>query len=64
MSFFLYQVYQTRLRERLLNLEALPSDSACVLEAETVKLYVKRHKLGVLFTSLPIGSLFKLAIMT
>ena len=33
-------------------------------EAEPGKLDIKRRKSGILFISLPIGSLFKLAIMT
>ena len=36
-----YQVYQARLRERLLTSRGFPSDSACVLEAEPVKLFQK-----------------------
>ena len=42
----------------------LPSDSACVLKAEPGKLDIKRHEPGILFISLPIVSLFELAIMT
>ena len=37
--------------------------STCVLKAEPGKLYIRRHKPGILFISLPIVSLFKLAIM-
>ena len=39
-----------------------PSTSTCILEAETDKLDIKRRKPGIIFISLPIGSLFKLAI--
>ena len=41
----------------------LPSDSTCILKVEPGKLDVKRHKPGILFISLPIVSLLKLAIM-
>ena len=44
--------------------KALPSDSTCVLKAKPSKLYIERCKDGILFISLPIGSLFKLMIMT
>ena len=64
MSVFLYQVYQARLRECLLTSRGLSSDSTCVLEAEPGKLDIKRHEPGILFISLPIVSLVKLAIMT
>ena len=42
----------------------LPRDSTCILKAETGKLDIKRREPGILFISLPIDSLFKLAIMT
>ena len=48
----------------LVELRGLLSDSTCVLEAEPGKLDIKRHEPGILFISLPISSLFKLAIMT
>ena len=41
----------------------LPNGSTCVLKAEPCKLDIKRCKPGILFISLPIVSLFKLAIM-
>ena len=41
----------------------LPSDSTCVLKAEPGKLDIKRHSPSILFISLPIDLLFKLAIM-
>ena len=47
---FLYQVYQARLRERLLTSRGLPSDSTCVLQAKPGKLDIKRRALGILFT--------------
>ena len=34
-------------------------DSTCVLEAEPGKLDIKRREPGILFISLPIGSLFQ-----
>ena len=48
----------------LVELRGLPSDSTCVLEAEPGKLDIKRREPGILLISLPIGSLFKLAINT
>ena len=48
----------------MLNRTAMPDDSTCVLKAEPGKLDIKKHEPGVLFISLPIVSLFKLAIMT
>ena len=63
MSDFWYQVYQARLWERLLISRGLPSDSTSVLKAEPGKLDIKRREPGILFISLPIVSLFKLAIM-
>ena len=39
-------------------------DSTRVLKDEPGKLDIKRHEPGILFISLPIVSLFKLAIMT
>ena len=42
----------------------LQSDSTCILEAEPGKLDIKRHKPGILFIFLQVGSFFKLAIMT
>ena len=39
-------------------------DSTCILKAEPGKLDIKRSEPGILFISLPIVSLFKLAIMT
>ena len=44
--------------------QGLPSDSTCVIEAESGKLDIKRCEPGILFINLPIGSLFKLGIMT
>ena len=63
-SVFWYQVYQEKLWERLLTSRGLPSDSTCVLKAEPGKLDIKRREHGILFISLTIVSLFKLAIMT
>ena len=40
------------------------SDSTSILKAEPDKLDIKRLEPGILFISLPIFSLFKLAIMT
>ena len=39
----------------------LPSDSTCVLEAEPSNLDIKRGESGILFISLQVASLFKLA---
>ena len=65
MGVFWYQVYQARLWERLLTSRGfLPSDSTCVLKAEPGKLDIKKREPGILFISVPIVSLFKLAIMT
>ena len=46
-----------RLRECLL-------DSTCILVAEPGKLDIKRHETGILFVSLQVCSLVKVAIMT
>ena len=64
MSVFWYQVYQARIWERLLTSQGLPSDSTSVLKAEPGKLDIKKREPGIQFISLPIVSLFKLAIMT
>ena len=48
----------------LVESQGLQSDSTCVLGAEPGKLDIKRHLPGILYISLPIVSLFKLAIMT
>ena len=48
----------------MLTSRGLPRDSTCVLKAEPCKLDIKIRELGILFIRLPIGSLFKLAIMT
>ena len=64
MSIFCYQDYQARLRERLLTSRSLPSDSTCFLEAKPSNLDIKRGEPGILFISLQVDSLFKLAIMT
>ena len=47
----------------MLTSRGLPSDSTCILKAEPGKLDIKRHKPGILFISLQVDSLFKLAIM-
>ena len=49
---------------RLVDITRLAKDSTSVLEAEADKLDIKRREPGILFISLPIVSLFKLAIMT
>ena len=49
---FWYQIYQARLRERLLTSRGLQRDSSCVLEADPGKLDIKRRELGILFISL------------
>ena len=41
----------------------LLSDSTCVLKAKPGELHVKRREPGILFISLPVGSLFKLVII-
>ena len=41
-----------------------PWDLTCFIEADSGKLDIKRCKLGILFISLPIGSLIKLTIKT
>ena len=48
----------------LVESRGLPSDSTYVIQAEPGKLDIKRREPGILFISLPIGLLFKLAIMT
>ena len=47
----------------LVELRGLHRDSTCVLEAEPGKLVIKTCKAGILFISLPISSLFKMASM-
>ena len=44
--------------------QSLPSDSTCLREAEVGKLDIKRRKPGAVLISIPIGSLFKMVIMT
>ena len=46
----------------MLNCSAEPRNSTSVLKALPGKLYIKRCKTGIIFISLPISSLFKLAI--
>ena len=41
----------------------VPSESTCLLEAKPGKLDIKRHDSDILFISLQVGSLFKLAII-
>ena len=48
----------------MLTSRGLPSDSTSVLKAEPGKLDIKIREPGILSISLPIVSLFKLAIMT
>ena len=48
----------------LVELRRLLSDSTCVLESKPGKLDILRREPGILFISIPIGSLFKQAIMT
>ena len=48
----------------LVELRGLRSNSTCILKAEPGKLNIKRRKPGILFISLQVGSLFKLAILT
>ena len=48
----------------LLESLGLPSNLTCDLESKPGKLEIKICKPGILFISLPIGSLFKLVIMT
>ena len=60
----LNQVYQASFWEFLMTSRGLLSDSNCVLKAKPGKLDIKRRKPGILFISLAIVSLFKLAIMT
>ena len=48
----------------LVDIARLASDSTCPLEAELGKLDIKRREPGILFISLQVDSLFKLAIMT
>ena len=47
----------------MLTSRGLPSDSTCVLKALPDKLDIKRREPDILFISLPIASLFKLAVM-
>ena len=48
----------------LVKSQGLPSDSTCILKAEPGKLDIKGQEPGILFISLQVNSLFKLAIMT
>ena len=48
----------------MLTSRGLPSNSTYVLEAEPGKHDIKRREPGILFISLQVDSLFKLAIMT
>ena len=48
----------------LVESRGLASGSTCVLKDEPGKLDIKRRKPGILFISLPIGSIYKLAIIT
>ena len=48
----------------MLTSRGLPRDSTCVLKAKPGKFDIKRPEPGILFISLPIVSLFILAIMT
>ena len=47
----------------MLTSQDLPSDLTCVFKAEPGKLDIKIYEPGILFISLPVVSLFKLAIM-
>ena len=47
----------------LVESRGLRSDSTCVLKAKPGKLDIKRSEPGILFISLPIVSVFKLAIL-
>ena len=44
--------------------QGMPSNSTCVLNAQPGKLDIRRRKPGILFMSLPVGSLLKLTIIT
>ena len=48
----------------LVDMGRLSSDSICVFKAQPGKLDIKRREPGILFISLPVVALFKLAIMT
>ena len=48
----------------LVESRGLPIDSTCVYKAEPGKFDIQRCEPGILFISLPTGSLFKMAIMT
>ena len=48
----------------LVESRGLLSDSTCILEVKPGKLDIKRCEPDILFTSLQVGSLLKLGIMT
>ena len=47
MIIFLYQTYQARLRECLLNREALSSESTCILKAKSGEPDIKSRQAGI-----------------
>ena len=59
MTVFRYQVYQARLRERLLTSGDLPGDSTCILEAEPGKFDNKRRELVFFLSAYQVDSLFE-----
>ena len=50
--------------EKTVELRGLLSGSTCVFKAEPGKLDIKIQKPGILFISLQVDSLFKLAVIT
>ena len=58
----LISIYHTRLRERLLNRQSAARFNMHY-KAEPGKLDMKRQEPGLLYISLPAGSLFKLTVM-
>ena len=62
--FFFISGLSGKAMRRLVDSRGLPSDSTCVLEGEPGKLDIKRHEPGILFISLQVGSIYKLATMT
>ena len=54
---------QGKVLRMLVELQGLQSNSTCILEAKPGKHDIEIRKHGILFISLPIGSLFKLGIM-
>ena len=64
MSVFLISSLSGKALRMLVDIERLAEQFSKRSHSKPGKLDIKRHKSGILFISLPIVSLFKLAIMT